>query len=140
MTRIIRFVIVAVAVVVCAWFVIGIRQVHAIDAATNLLNNVSTDNVGAVQQRALSMLDTGAFLYPGTDVTLLRAQAAENQRDFVHAKRLLDQAATAEPDNLAVWSAYLRLRLVDPSVGSRNLVFDRLHYLDPIDVYIPHSR
>ena len=109
-------------------------------AAAELLNTASTESDAAVQQRAQSMLDAAAFLYPGTDVTLLRAQLAENEHDYVRAKRLLVQAAAAEPDNLAVWFAYLKLRFLDPSVGNRKLVFGRMHYLDPIEIYIPRSR
>lgn len=140
MTPISRFVIAAVAIVVCAWFVIGVRQAHDISAATKLINDASSERGAAVHPEARSMLDTAAFLYPGTDVTLLRAQLAETERDYAHAKRLLDQAAAAEPDNIAVWYAYLQLGLMDHSVVSRQLVFGRMHDLDPIDVYIPHSR
>ena len=109
-------------------------------AAAELLNNPSADGDAAVQQWARSMLDAAAFLYPGTDVTLLRAQLAENERHYVRPKRRLVRAAAVEPNNLAVWVAYLKLRLLDPSVGNRKLVFERLHYLDPIDIYIPRSR
>jgi hypothetical protein len=117
-----------------------VRQAHEVSAASTLLNNASTDGVVSVQRRALSMLNAAAFLNPGTDVTVLRAQAAENERDYARAKRLLDQAAVAEPDNLAVWVAYLKLGLLDPSVGNRQLVFGRLHNLDPVAVYTRHSR
>jgi hypothetical protein len=133
-------VILAVAVVACAWFAIGARQSHEVSAATELLNNASTERVAVVQRRAQSMLDAAAFLYPGTDVTLLRAQLAENERDYLHAKRLLGQAAAAEPDNIAVWLAYLKLGLLDPSVSNRKVVFGRMHNLDPIDIHIPRSR
>jgi hypothetical protein len=134
-TPIIRCGLVAIAVVVCAWFVIAIRQVHAIDAATKLLNNVSTERSAAVQQRSRSLLDDAAFLDPGVDVTLLRAQLAENARDYGRAARLIDQATAAEPHNLDAWIAYLKLRLLHPSLGNGKLVFARLHQLDPVDVY-----
>jgi hypothetical protein len=134
-TRIIRYGIVVIAVVVCAWFVIGVRQVHAIDAATTLLQNVSTERSVAVQQRSRSLLDEAAFLHPGIDVTLLRAQLAENARDWARASRLIDQATAAEPDNLDAWLADLSLRLIHPSLGTGKLLFARLHQLDPLDVY-----
>jgi hypothetical protein len=134
MTRIIRYGVLAIAVVVCAWFVIGVRQVHAINDATNLLNNASTERSVAVQQRARSLLDEAAFLYPGVDVTLLRAQLAGNARDYGRAARLLDQATTAEPDNIHAWVAYLELTLSHPSSLNANVLYARLRQLDPLDV------
>jgi hypothetical protein len=129
MTRIIRYGAVAIAAVVCAWFVIGIHQVHAINAATKLLNNVPTERSPAVQQHARSLLDEAAFLHPGVDVTLLRVQLAENEREYAYAGRLMDQAAAAEPNNLDVWLAYLKLRLLHPAFGNGKLLFERLHEL-----------
>jgi hypothetical protein len=135
MTRSIRYAVVALAVVVCAWFVIGIRQVHAISAATKLLNNVATERSPAVQAHARSLLDEAAFLQPGVDVTLRRVQLAQNARDWARAGRLMDQATAAEPDNLDVWFAYLQLRVLHPAFGNGKLMFGRLHQLDPLDVY-----
>jgi hypothetical protein len=135
MTRNIRYLIAAIAVVVCAWFVIGVRQVHEVDAAATLLNNPSTERSTPVQQRARSLLDAAAFLNPGVDVTLLRAQLAENERDYVRAWRLIDQATAAEPTNIEAWLGYLKLRLLHPSFGNGKLLVSRLHQLDPLDVH-----
>ena len=129
-----RYGLVAIALVACAWFVIGIRQVHATDAATNLLDKVSTERSAAVQQRARSLLDEAAFLSPGVDVTLLRAQLAENAGDYPGAARLLAQATSAEPDNIYAWTAVLKLGLAHPSVVNRTHLNARLHQLDPVDV------
>jgi hypothetical protein len=134
-TRIIRYALAAVAVLACAWFVVGLRQAHEIDAATNLLNNGGTERSAAVQQHARSLLDSAAFINPGVDVTLLRAQLAENEGAWANAARVLYQAASAEPDNLSVWIAYLRLWLMHPAFGHRKLLYSRLHQLDPVDVY-----
>jgi hypothetical protein len=139
-TAISRFVIAAVAVVVCAWFAIGVRQAHEISAAANILNNASTERVPAVQRRAMSMLDAAAFLNPDTQVTLLRAQLAENAGDYARAARLINQATAAEPDNIEGWIASLKLGILDPSFGNGRLVFAQLHRLDPVDVYGPLPR
>jgi hypothetical protein len=134
-TRIIRYGIVGVAVIVCAWFIVGIRQVHAINGATKLLNDVSRERSPAVQQHARSLLNEAAFLQPGVDVTLLRVQLAENALDYGRAGQLMRQATAAEPDNVRVWLAYLKLSLLHRGFGNGKVLFTRLHELDPVDVY-----
>ncbi len=124
----------AVAAVICAWFVLGARQAHEINTATTLLNDAATDRSAAVQQRVQSLLNAASFIHPGVDVTLLRAQSAQNARDYNRAEQLIEQATSAEPDNIAAWIDDLQLRLLDPSLGGGN-VFARLHELDPLTVY-----
>jgi predicted Zn-dependent protease len=97
-----RVLAIVLAVVVCAWFALGIRQAHDIAQATDVV--AQTHVVGAAQvARAESLLRTAATLNPDTEVDVLRAQLAIRQDASARAKRILESVVRREPMNLVAW-------------------------------------
>ena len=130
--RAIRYALALFAVVAVAWFVIGARQAHDVDAATTLLN-YEAGHSAAGSRHTESLLSSADFLYPGVDVTLLRARLAMEQYDWAKAKPFVDQATAAEPDNLTAWIYALDLKLKDPSTVDTEQLLAHLRMLDPVD-------
>lgn len=130
--RVIRCALAAIAVVAIAWFVVGARQAHLVDAATTLLGDEAGQHA-TTSRHTESLLSSAAFLSPGTDVTLLRARLAMEQHDWPRAQRLVDNATAAEPDNLAVWISSLDLAVAHPSSADVTRTLARVRTLDPMD-------
>jgi uncharacterized protein HemY len=131
--RTVRYGLAAVAVVASVWFAIGARQVHDLNAATTLLNGQAGKSAGASRHTA-SLLSSAAFLYPGVDVTLLRARLEMERKDYPQAKALVDRSIASEPNNVSVWLSALDLALVDPREENTHDVLAHLRTEDPFDL------
>ena len=84
-----------------AWFALLAVQTHATDAAAPLAGRA---HLSATQARhADSLLDTAAVLYPGQEVTVLRAKVAFAAGEVTRARRLAAAATRAEPGNPQAW-------------------------------------
>lgn len=103
-----------VAAAAVAWFALLAVQSHATDAATALTGRAHLS--AAEARHAGSLLDTAAILYPGQEVTLLRAKVAFAAGQVTRARRLAADAVRAEPGNPEAW-----LEVVDVSHGTREL-------------------
>jgi hypothetical protein len=142
-TRALRYGLGALAIVICAWFVVGARQAHEQDIATDLIAMPGAELHAAVYDRTTALLDSAAFLDPGVNVTILRAAQAQEAQRYGRAERYLAEAVRAEPDNLAAWGGYVtlavQLAVHDPRYGGsaaartrlRRSVDTHLHELDP---------
>jgi hypothetical protein len=130
--RLIRAALAAVAVLAVAWFAIGARQAHLVDAATSLLDNEAGQHAGTTRQTE-SLLRSADLLNPGTEVTLLRAHLAMEQHAWPRAARLVHDATTTEPGNLDVWISALDLAIAHPSSIDLSTLLAHLRTLDPID-------
>jgi predicted Zn-dependent protease len=95
------------AIVVCAWFAIGVRQAHDIDHATALLSAGSRIS-GEDAAHAASLLHGAALLNPDRQVDVLRAQLADERGDRPEAERILRGIVAAEPMNAVAWVALAR--------------------------------
>jgi hypothetical protein len=116
------------AVIVCAWFVLGARQAHEIDQATNI---VTVPRQSAAKLRAAARdLHAAALLNPDRTVDILRARVAIEQGRPTQARRILTAVTRAEPDNLEAWISYTGANLGRPN-GRRGLA--AMIRLDPID-------
>jgi hypothetical protein len=94
----------AIALVVCAGFVLGIRQAHETAAATAIVNaHGKVSAAGAAQ--AGSLLDSAATLNPDVEITILRSQLALRRSDYRRAIALARQATRQEPSNVSTWLA-----------------------------------
>jgi hypothetical protein len=89
------------AIVVCAWFAVGIRQVHDTNAATAILSGGSLSP--GMATRASSLLDGAALLNPDRQIGLLRARLAAESGRRAQAQRLALMVARAEPRNSQAW-------------------------------------
>ena len=102
-----------VAIVVCAWFVLGIRQAHEINRATSII--AQTGTIPAAQLRAAAAaLRSAGTLNPDAGVTILRARLAVKQQDPRRAERILKTVVRDEPMNLEAWIWLAGVSLIDP--------------------------
>lgn len=109
-----RVLIGSVAAAAAAWFGLLAVQSHATDAATQIAHGAHLS--AAEARHADSLLDTAAILYPGQEVTVLRAKVAFAAGHVARARRLAADAARAEPGNPQAW-----LELTDVSHGTPEL-------------------
>jgi hypothetical protein len=99
-----RVLLLVVAVVVCAWFALGIRQAHDTASASSSLS--SSTRLTAAQAKHLdSILDEAGFLNPDREVSLLRAQVARQRRQLAKAQSIILQVVHDEPLNVEAWFA-----------------------------------
>lgn len=102
-----RVALLLVAIVACAWFVLGVRQAHEIAGATAIVSSAA--HLSASQAaRADSLLSDAGTLNPDTQVQLLRAQVALERGNRGRALALVRRVNSLEPDNIAGWLALER--------------------------------
>jgi predicted Zn-dependent protease len=112
----------AAAIVVCAWFALGIRQAHDTDAATAIVSG-SAKLTAAQARRADSLLDGASTLNPDRQVDVLRAQVATKLGLKQRAEQILRPVVRGEPDNIVAWFAVVQAA---PSVA---IFKDGLHHI-----------
>jgi predicted Zn-dependent protease len=103
MNVIARIALVAVALVVAAWFGLGWYQDKQTQKATALV--AGGNRLPASQAKeARSALDSAGTLNPDRAVSVLRGELAIDQGDYVHAIRILSGVTASEPLNLTAWA------------------------------------
>jgi predicted Zn-dependent protease len=100
-----RLALVAVALVVCAWFALGIRQANQVDDAAAIVAKPATP---AQARHAEKLLHDARALNPDAQVDVLRGQLALQQGDRNGAHRILSDVVAREPDNLQAWVSLAR--------------------------------
>ncbi len=125
----IRVLSIAGALVVCAWFALGIRQAHDTAQANTILSNSSSLSVGQAEH-VDSLLHSAGFLNPDRQVSVLRAQVALQRGDHKMAQAILQGVVRAEPQNAQAWLALAR-------AATNRQTFDRAlsviaHLLPPV--------
>jgi predicted Zn-dependent protease len=134
MSRPIRIACAVGALVVCAWFALGVREAQQIDRATNIVGGLNGQQklTATEAAHARSLLSSASLLNPDQQVNVLRARVAllRNQRPL--AVRILRGVVSSEPDNLAGWygiatsassgatvnRALAQIRRLEPVVGT----------------------
>jgi predicted Zn-dependent protease len=96
-------VIAGLAVFVCACFAVGIRQAHDVDRATSIMTGANLPTP-AQAQRAQSLLNSAAWLYPGTEVDVLKGRLAIEQGKYAQAERIERRVTESEPLNVQGWA------------------------------------
>jgi cytochrome c-type biogenesis protein CcmH/NrfG len=130
--RALRPLVAAVAVVVCAAFVIGIRQARDSGAVTALVST-GARLTPAQQRTAASDLSSATFAYPGQDVPILSVQVALREHRFARALSIARTITHSEPDNLQGWISLAAAGLVAPDVPAAKHARQEEIRLDPID-------
>jgi hypothetical protein len=97
-----RAAILGLAVVVCAWFAVGIRQAHDIDQATSIITGAKLPTP-AQAEHAQSLLTSAGWLYPGTEVDILKGRLAIEKGQRPLAQRIERSVTRTEPMNLNGW-------------------------------------
>jgi predicted Zn-dependent protease len=123
-----RLSLIAVAVLACAWFALGVRQAHDLAAATAIATQ-SAPVTAAQSADAASLLSAAATLNPDTDVKLVRAQLALRGSDSPLAQRLAGEVTRSEPQNLAAWYELASAAGTDHVIFFRALA--KVNQLDP---------
>lgn len=100
------------AAAACAWFIVGIRQTHAL-ASANALIGGSRISAGQAQH-ARSLLDTAGWLNPDSEVDLLRAKLDVEQECYAAARRVIYAVLRSEPENARAWLALGHASQGDP--------------------------
>lgn len=101
--RFARAALVVGVLVLCAWFVLGVRQAEDTQRAAALI--AGGNRLSAEQARlARSLLDSAGTLNPDLTIDLLRGQLAADQQQTAAAERIAASATRREPLNLAAWS------------------------------------
>jgi thioredoxin-like negative regulator of GroEL len=110
-----------VAIAICAWFVVGIRQAHDTAQASAILSGAATLNT-AQREHAGSLLRSAGFMNPDTEVDLLRAQLALTRGHSTQAEEILLSVVNKEPLNSQAWFS-----LAQHSTNSRTLLLALSH-------------
>lgn len=117
-----------VALVACAWFVLGIQQAHQTAAASTVLNNANGPLPARQAATVASELSSAATLNPDRQLTILRAALALQQGDRSRSTQLLKGVVAHEPDNIAAWVA---LANSDHAASEVKLALANVARLDP---------
>jgi Flp pilus assembly protein TadD len=123
-----RALVAILAVAVCAWFALGIRQAHDTAQATAILS-ASGSLRPSQADRVQRLLDTAGTLNPDRTVELLRGDLAARAGQLGHAVQIFRRLTLQEPDNLEAW-----LGIAHASGGQSQLLFGALRraaVLDP---------
>ena len=99
--RAVRIAAVIAALVVAAWFAVGVRQATSTGDAQHLLGGRTT---AAEQARTATLLDHAAVLNPDSGVDLLRARLDLAHGDRGTAVRRFEAVTRREPDNIEAWT------------------------------------
>jgi predicted Zn-dependent protease len=103
---VVRIVSVIVALVVAAWFALGIRETHELNTVTSIL---SAGQLTPAQARhADDLLQSAGTLNPDHQVQLLRGEVALATGDLPAAQRIILHVAREEPDNIDAWAELAR--------------------------------
>jgi hypothetical protein len=114
-----RAVAAVAALVVAAWFALGVSQSTGANAARDRLEDFRRPS-DAAATRTAELLDRAGRLNPDRAVDLLRARLALQRGDAGAATRVALGVARAEPANLEAWGivALVNERR-DPALGAR---------------------
>jgi uncharacterized protein HemY len=123
-----RAFVLVVAVIACAFFVLGIRQAHDTAAATSIITHRGALDAEQVAH-ARSLLGAAGTLNPDTQVELLRGRLAFVAGDRPGAVASFEKVVGSEPTNVQAW-----LLLAEAASNDKRLVdqaFLHVTRLDP---------
>ena len=114
-----RLALVSLALVVCAWFALGIRHASHTESARSIVAHQPLPDRARLAE-AGAMLRTAGQLNPDAEVDVLRARLALDLRDPRGAERILAGVVRHEPENLEAWTGLaLVARRIDPATYRR---------------------
>jgi guanyl-specific ribonuclease Sa len=116
------------AVVVCAWFALGVRQAGEISSASGIISQPAAVT-SSQAAHAASLLRSAGRLNPDTEVDVLKARLAVRENLPADAKRTLLRVVSGEPMNLEAWVELARISGADAATERRALL--RIAQLDP---------
>jgi hypothetical protein len=114
------------ALVVCAWFAIGVRQAHDLNQATSVVDQASQPTRAQIAHAA-SLLNAAAFLNPDSQVKLVRAELEIGDNEIPQGRKIVQGVLRDEPQNLQAWY------LLAQDAGGRKLLFRALAQITKLD-------
>jgi hypothetical protein len=127
--RMARPAIAILALTVCAWFALGIRQAQDTGQATAIISSGAP--AGAARLRhADSLLSSARLLNPDRTLDLLSVELALRRGQTARARRVATGLVRSEPMNVAAWLWFGRSSNGDP--GAFLLALEHAHELDPL--------
>ncbi len=120
--------VLVVAVIACAWFVVGIRQAHDTAAATSIITHRGGLSAAQVAH-ARSLLSAAGSLNPDSQVEVLSGRLAYVENERSSAVSIFENVLRREPANVQVW-----LLLSEAASNDQRLVdraFVQVTRLDP---------
>jgi hypothetical protein len=130
--RVVRILGIAFAALVCAWFVLGIRQAHELGNATSILSQPGFRTPGQLREVS-ALIRSAGTLNPDAQVDIARGRVAIDRQTFPAARRILGDVVRREPMNLEAW-----IWLAGASLNDRpelHLALAHWALLDPLDVH-----
>ena len=115
-----RLLIVVIALVTAAWYVVGVRQAHDTERAGAIISAPGSLNAARARS-ASSLLRAAALLNPDQEVNLLRAELDRKLGDLGKARSVLDQGVASEPGNALAWSQLAASSAGSPTASARAL-------------------
>jgi Flp pilus assembly protein TadD len=103
----VRALAVVIALVVCAWFAVGVRQAQETDHATSIIANPAP-LTAAQAAHATSLLNSATFLNPDQEVAVLKADVLSRLGEKQRAVALLEKVVHEEPQNIDAWQGIAR--------------------------------
>jgi predicted Zn-dependent protease len=128
-TRAASIVCAVLAIIVCAWFALGIRQARDTNRAQSIVTSARTISP-AQAERATSLLQSARTLNPDREVDILEAQADVERGALEAARHILLAVTRAEPENIEGWAWLARASSNDPKLFL--LALARARKLEPI--------
>jgi hypothetical protein len=117
------------ALVVCAWFALGIRQTRDTARATAIVASANTPSA-AQAAHARSLLRAAGTLNPDLQLDVLRGQLALLRGNNRSATRILEGVVAQEPQNAEAW-VYLARAAFDVNRHEFGIAAQRIAQLDP---------
>jgi predicted Zn-dependent protease len=132
--RAFRPVALVAALVVCAWFVIGIRQAQDLNVATSIL---AAGQAAPAHELTIAAeaLRSAKFLNPDQNVNILRGRLAIARGQDRQAQQILGAVTRKEPLNLEGWIWFTGANLGNKREGLIGTA--RIAQLDPLDTRAP---
>jgi predicted Zn-dependent protease len=126
--------VIALAVLACAWFVLGIRQAHDTNKVSAIVS--SNAQLSSTQvHRAAALLNDAKLLNPVTDVDVLRARLEQAQGNLPRARSTLERVVAKEPQNVIAW-----LWLARFSAGAPRTFFAAAIHIAELAPQVPAHR
>jgi predicted Zn-dependent protease len=120
------------AVLVCAWFALGIRQTRDTARATAIIASAASANGPSAAQASheRSLLKAAGTLNPDKQLDVLRGQLALLQGNNRSAARILEGVVAQEPLNVEAW-VYLARAAFNVNRHEFGIAAQRIAQLDP---------
>jgi Flp pilus assembly protein TadD len=129
--RAVRPALVLLALAICAWFALGVRQARSLGRAEAIIT--TGNHLTAAQFRsATALLNEADALNPDRTVELDRIHLLLGRGRDAEANRLARQAVSAEPQNIEAWIA-----LAESSSTNLSLYRYAVHRVNGLEPLLP---